>query len=333
MNVGTRALVSALLAWVVLGGGVAPAHGQPPEGPSTEAGALDTKKARRRAKRSPVRPSPPPSAAPPEKAPEPAKKAPVSASVSDTSIFEGTPALAGDLLPELSDSTPPSKIAITSFVVEGDEAPAALRYQLQDGFVLGLVRAGVRVIDPEDLKSRLDDEPELLGCDSSPCLKQLGQIVGVRHVVRVVVVVTGNSYRMTARVFRTTGAAPAALPVETQSRFCDVCTVTEAREAMLRLADGVRVPDEPRLLDPDRPTPPLQAPSSKRLGLSALVAGVASIALGTVILSASGGSDKGLHALGGAFMGAGALGSVSGLYLYGEALRRRPVLGPTPSAP
>jgi len=233
-----------------------------------------------------------------------------------------------ELLPQLADNTPPSKIAISSFVVEGDKPPPALVFQLQDGFVLGLVRAGVRVIDYDDLKDKLKNLPDLLGCDTSPCLKQLGQEVGVRYVVRVLVAITGNSYRMSARVFRTTGAAPAAVPVETLSRFCDVCTVTEAREAMLRLADGVRVPDEPSLATSD-PTQlrPTESRPSKKSAMSAIAVGLTSIILGTVTLAASGDRDKGLHALGGAFMGAGALTSVGGIYLYGEAVR------PIPAAP
>ena len=236
-----------------------------------------------------------------------------------------------ELLPQLADSTPPSKIAISSFVIEGDNPPAALVYQLQDGFVLGLVRAGVRVIDHDDLKNRLKDQPDLLGCDASPCLKQLGQELGVRYVVRVQVAITGNSYRMSARVFRTTGAAPAALPVETLSRFCDVCTVTEAREAMLRLADGVRVPDEPMLAAAEAPKP-VAVPyrPSRRFAMSSVAIGVTSVIVGTVVLAASGDRDKGLHALGGAFMGAGMFTSIGGLYLYGESVRPLPAPPPAP---
>lgn len=240
-----------------------------------------------------------------------------------------------ELLPQLADNTPPSKIAISSFVVEGDKPPPALVFQLQDGFVLGLVRAGVRVIDYDDLKDKLKKFPDLLGCDTSPCLKQLGQEVGVRYVVRVSVAITGNSYRMSARVFRTTGAAPAAVPVETLSRFCDVCTVTEAREAMLRLADGVRVPDEPSLAttDPIQARPTGYRPS-KKTAMSAIAIGLTSIIVGTVALAASGDRDKGVHALGGAFMGAGALTSVGGIYLYGEAVRPIPAApAPAPALP
>ncbi len=228
-----------------------------------------------------------------------------------------------DLLPELTDTTPPAKVAITSFAVEGDEVPAALVYQLQDGFILGLVRAGVRVIDSDDLKHRLKDDPDLLTCDTSPCLKRLGQAVAVRHIVQVQVQVTGNSYRMSARIYRTTGAAPAAMPVETQSRFCDVCTVTEARETMLRLADGIRVPDEPGMVDLS-PAPPPPKRLSKKPAIGAMVAGAFGIVLGTVILATAEDRDKGRAAVGGGLMGAGALSAVAGIFFYADAAKSPP---------
>ena len=58
--------------------------------------------------------------------------------------------------------------------------------------------------------------------------------------MRVKVDVAGNSYKSVARLFSTEGAAPAALPIATESKSCDVCTVAEARAVMLRLADGLR---------------------------------------------------------------------------------------------
>jgi len=215
------------------------------------------------------------------------------------------------------DTTPPSRIAITAFQINGENITPALRYQLQDGFVLGLVRNGVNVIDLEELGKRLTDEPELLGCDSSPCLKRLGELVSSRHVVRVEINADGNSYRMIARIFRTTGAAPAALPIETQSRFCDVCTVTEAREAMIRLADGVRVPDEPDLVaDPAKKIVQIRQENrlSRRAALFTMGGGVAAIIGGTLLLATSDIDAKGTNAIAGGLMGLGVGTAIFGLY-------------------
>lgn len=225
------------------------------------------------------------------------------------------------------DTVPPRRLAIIEFRIAGDQIPTALSYQLQDGFVLGLVRNGVQVIDQGDLPARLRDEPELIGCMTSPCLRRLGEKLRVRFTVTVEVQVTGNSYRMIARIFRTTGAAPAALPIETQSRFCDICTVTEARDAMLRLADGVRVPDEPEAWAPEAETRPRPAPAAVGLeltpALAVTTAAVLTVALGSIMLGTSEVTSRGTHAAAGSLMTIGAGGTIFGLYSANKALRRR----------
>jgi len=131
------------------------------------------------------------------------------------------------------------RVAIPEFQLDGSPPPA-LGIQLQDGFVLGWVRAGVQVLDPSDTAKKLEGHPELQRCDASPCLKAIGQVLDVGYIVRVKVDVAGNSYKSVGRLFSTEGAAPAALPIATESKSCDVCTVAEARAVMLRLADGLR---------------------------------------------------------------------------------------------
>ena len=178
------------------------------------------------------------------------------------------------------------RVAVPDFKIEGDGTPA-LSLQLQDGFVLGLVRAGVQVLDPIDVGRKLDATPELKGCDSSPCLKNIGRLLSVRYVLRVKIDVSGNTYKMVARLFSTEGDAPAALPVSTKTRTCDVCTVAEAREYMLRLADAVR-PDleEPAtpVTAPLNPAPP-PPPPSLLPPLAATMGGLVSMAVGVALLA------------------------------------------------
>ena len=52
------------------------------------------------------------------------------------------------------------RVAIPEFQLEGSPPPA-LGIQLQDGFVLGWVRAGAHVLDPADTAKKLDGHPEL----------------------------------------------------------------------------------------------------------------------------------------------------------------------------
>jgi hypothetical protein len=218
------------------------------------------------------------------------------------------------------------RVAIPDFVLEGEGAAPAMAMQLQDGFVLGLVLGGIDVLDARDVRKRLQGKPELESCETSPCLKQLGEVLAVRFVLRVRVGVSGNSYRMTARLFSTEGAAPAALPVSAQSRSCDVCTVAEAREHMMRLADAVRSPIEerpgpPAAAPPPPPRPSLVAP------VIALVVGVAAMAAGSFLAIKAEDGDKTTTALGAGLAGAGAATSLFSAYVAIDRQGRRSAAG------
>jgi hypothetical protein len=213
------------------------------------------------------------------------------------------------------------RVAIAEFQIEGGDSPA-LALQLQDGFVLGLVRGGVQVVDPGDTFRKLDGHPELQHCDASPCLKAIGQLLDVKYVVRVRVDVAGNSYKSVARVFSTEGAAPAALPVATKSKSCDVCTVAEAREILLQLADTLRIyVDEPVAPLPAAPPPP--PPPARLAGpIVAAMAGTLAIAAGFAVLASNGNctaatcsQNRSRNALGGALIGVGVATTVMGTYV------------------
>ena len=231
-----------------------------------------------------------------------------------------------------------ARAAISDFQLDGGPPPA-LALQLQDGFVLGLVRAGVQVIDPTDTAHKLEGHPELQHCDSSPCLKAIGQLLDVGYVLRVKVDVAGNSYKGVARLFSTEGAAPAALPIATESKSCEVCTVAEARSTMLKLADAVRSHvDEPA---PPPPTAPLPAPPPAPPHLAGPViagmAGALAVAAGAVVLAANGpcmgancSEGRLRNSMGGVLIGAGAVLTVTGAYVAVSRTRGTdPITGAT----
>jgi len=213
------------------------------------------------------------------------------------------------------------RVAIPEFQLDGGGSPA-LALQLQDGFVLGLVRAGIQVLDPVDTGKRLDGHPELQRCDASPCLKAIGQLLDVKYVVRVRVEVAGNTYKTVARVFSTEGAAPAALPVATRSKTCDVCTVAEAREIALRLADNLRTfVEEPAAAPAPAPPPPPPPPSliapvsAAMLGALAIAAGFAVLASNGACTAAACSENRTRNVLGGTLIGAGAAVTLTGVYV------------------
>jgi hypothetical protein len=215
-----------------------------------------------------------------------------------------------------------TRVAIPDFQIDGGPPPA-LGIQLQDGFVLGLVRAGVQVLDPIDTARRLDGHPELQHCDASPCLKAIGQILDVGYVVRAKVEVAGNSYKSVVRLFSTEGAAPAALPIATESKSCDVCTVAEARATMLRLADALRAHID-ELTPPAPPPPPPAQPAPPHLVGPILfaMAGALSIATGAAVLTSEGSctgagcsENRARNVAGGLLIGAGAALTLTGAYI------------------
>jgi hypothetical protein len=214
------------------------------------------------------------------------------------------------------------RAAVADFEIAGGESPA-LALQLQDGFVQSLVRAGVQVLDTTDTNKKLDGHAELQHCDSSTCLKAIGQLLDVRYVVRVRTEVAGNSYKTIARVFSTEGTAPASLPIATKSKTCDVCTVVEARESMARLADMLRPQlEEPAPAVPVVPPPPPPKPPGITLPIVAAMVGAVSVAAGFAVLGSNGSctgtncsENRTRSAIGGGLVGAGAVVAIMGTYV------------------
>jgi hypothetical protein len=214
------------------------------------------------------------------------------------------------------------RVAIPEFQLEGSPPPA-LGIQLQDGFVLGWVRSGAHVLDPSDTAKKLDGHPELQRCDASPCLKAIGQLLDVGYVVRVKVDVAGNSYKSVARLFSTEGAAPAVLPIATESKTCEVCTVAEARAVMLRLADALRAhvednapPQVPLSSSPTSSPPRLLGPVLVAMsGALASAAGFAVLATNGSCTSTGCNENRTRSAAGGILIGAGAALTIGGTYV------------------
>ena len=207
--------------------------------------------------------------APPPAAPVPA--APISSQPQAAPVAPAAPTTMPQ--PPLVLVAPPSahggvmaaRVAISEFKVEGEGASPALSMQLQDGFVVGVTRtAPIYVLDSVDVARYMDTFPELQKCDGSICIKRFGQLLDVSHLIRVTVKVTGNSYTMTARLLSTEEPTPAMVPVDTETRFCDVCTVDEARQKMIQLGDEVKRPVETWLATWRPPPPPPPPPKSWR---------------------------------------------------------------------
>jgi hypothetical protein len=224
-------------------------------------------------------------------------------------------------------------VAITEFKVEGNGASPALAMQLQDGFVVGVTRtAPIYVLDSVDVARYMDTFPELQKCDGSICVKRFGQLLDVSHLIRVAVTVTGNSYAMTARLLSTEEPTPAMVPVDTETRFCDVCTVDEARQKMLQLGDEVKRPVESWLATwrPLPPPPPPPKSWRRPVATVGVVFGFAAAAAGGALFANASSSDGRWQAgVGGLLVGLGIGATVVGCYVL-VALPSEP--GKTPAS-
>ena len=230
----------------------------------------------------------------------------------------GPPGSTLPLIPVHPDQYPTTaRVAITEFQVTGEDASRALAMSLQDGFVVGLNRAApIYALDSVDVARYVDIFPELQKCEGSICIKRLGQMLDVSHILRVTVAVTGNSYDMTARLFSTEGQSPADVPIDTQTRFCPVCTVDEARQKIIQLGDAIKAPVELWLAQQRPPPPPPPPPSSWRRPMAAtgIALGFATIVAGGAVLANSGHDSKKWPAVAGVLIGIGA--SVAAVSCY-----------------
>jgi hypothetical protein len=266
----------------------------------------------------PVAPAPiPPTATPPAAVPTTIPAAPV-APVPPPSAHGGVMA---------------ARVAITEFKVEGDGASPALSMQLQDGFVVGVTRtAPIYVLDSVDVARYMDTFPELQKCDGSICIKRFGQLLDVSHLIRVTVKVTGNTYTMTARLLSTEEPTPAVVPVDTETRFCNVCTVDEARQKMIQLGDELKRPVENWLATWRPPPPPPPPPKSWRRPIAAvgLALGFATaVTGGAMVANASSTGHRWQPGIGGLLVGLGVSATVLGCYVL-VALPTEP--GKTPAS-
>lgn len=212
-----------------------------------------------------------------------------------------------------------ARVAISDFSVEGDGASPTLSMQLQDGFVVGLTRtAPIYVLDSVDVARYMETFPELQKCEGSICVKRFGQLLDVSHLVRIGVKVTGNSYTMTARLFSTEDPTPAMVPVDTETRFCNVCTTDEARQKMVQLGDEMKKPVEVWLATWRPPPPPPPAPKSWRRPLAAvgMAVGFATAVVGGALFVNSGDSgSRWQPGIGGAMLGLGLSATALGAYV------------------
>ncbi len=189
------------------------------------------------------------------------------------------------------------RIAVATFKLLGDNLSAPARNTLRSSLVGGLAAAGFDVVPDEDMARVLKQAPGLSGCDTTTCLKRLGELLGLKRVLKAQLELLGTSnYVFNLEVIDIADGTPAAHLDD----GCQVCTLQEANDALSNAAAALRTklepatPQPPPALPPVVVTPPVTPPVEHhgrpyRWGaVAALAAGAAGLATGIALLAIDG---------------------------------------------
>lgn len=143
-------------------------------------------------------------------------------------------ALAAPVRPAHAGGKP--RVAVLEIRIEGDAAPQ-LRDQLDKSLAGGLFKAGWEVVTRTQVARKLEGSPELVGCTTTTCLEQIGEMVGTSRFVRVRVAATGAAYTVEIELL---AADVATGPIARMDKSCAPCTFDEANEMMSNAAAQLR---------------------------------------------------------------------------------------------
>jgi hypothetical protein len=147
------------------------------------------------------------------------------------------------------------RVLVWSVQASGSAEGPMLREQLYRSLAGGFAAAGFAVVPRQEIGPRLAATPGLVGCETSPCLKRVAELLGVRRIIRAQVEIFGSSY-----VYRLESLGPDGRLRHRAEGRCDVCTVAEVNEqvsqAAVKLARAREAPTPPPPPGAEPPPPP-----------------------------------------------------------------------------
>jgi hypothetical protein len=196
-------------------------------------------------------------------------------------------------------------VAVLDTVIDG--VPPEGRDRLLANLEEGLEAGGFTILPHTEVRERLAKANAPSGCSFGPCLRAVGQALGVELVLVVRIVADGPSFSFVLTLVDTKSGAPVAQV----SDSCAVCTYDEATSATtLAVVDlghryqEITHPDEP----PAKPHPP-----HKRHAAAWWMTGAAVVVGGAAAYILAGRSDLRPE-------GYGAAGAAGGLLIGGVVL-------------
>jgi hypothetical protein len=188
-------------------------------------------------------------------------------------LFAALPARAGE------------KVALASFRTLGEHMTEPARGALRLSLTGGLAAAGFEVVPDDEQTLKLKTVPGLAGCETATCLKRLGEVLGVKDALKAQIEMIGSSRYLTSLALIETETGRELARVDDT---CEVCTLSEANDAVSNAAAALKAKLEPpRVAPPPQPVvaaavtdqPP---PKPGKLTLALRYGGIALLGVGVV---------------------------------------------------
>jgi len=176
------------------------------------------------------------------------------------------------------------RLSLASFRTLGEHMTEPARGALRLSLTGGLAAAGFEVIADEEQTQKLKSAPGLAGCETTTCLKRLGELLGVKQALKAQIEMIGTSRYVTSLALIDTESGREVARVDDT---CEVCTLSEANDAISNAAAALKAKLEPPRAPPVAPTvtvvtalPPEPPPS--KLTLALRYGGIALLGVGVV---------------------------------------------------
>jgi len=137
------------------------------------------------------------------------------------------------------------RIAILSFKTLGEQLPDQARGPMRSSLSGGLASAGFEVVADDEVTRQLSKSAGLAGCETSACMRRLGELVGAAYVVKASVELVGAArYVITLQVVATADGQEIARVDD----VCEVCTIVEANDSLSNAAAALKAKLRPKEL-------------------------------------------------------------------------------------
>lgn len=175
------------------------------------------------------------------------------------------------------------RLALASFRTLGEQMTEPTRGALRLSLTGGLAAAGFEVVADEEQTQKLRTVPGLAGCETSACLKRLGEVLGVKAALKAQIEMIGSSRYLTSLTLIDTESGRELARIDDT---CEVCTLSEANDSVSNAAAALKAKLEPpRAPPPVTPPPALVAtpePGPSKLTLALRYGGIALLGVGLV---------------------------------------------------